>query len=78
MSRVPFSIALADLVGAFDSSHGSVRADEVAVDLPIEVDVGMSDDELVFYAHPRRWRWVTDFDERPGRLRVRYTTRSGT
>lgn len=72
MKRIPFSETLTSLVVAFDAP-GIMRSSEVEFKVPLEVDVQQSDDDVVFFAHPRRWRWLTVFDERPARLSIRYT-----
>lgn len=71
MSRIPFTDALTSLVEGLAMDR-PVRSVEVAVDIPIEVDVVDLGNGLEFLAHPRRWRLPTAFDERPGRLQFRY------
>jgi hypothetical protein len=46
-------------------AEGALRIRHVALDLPLEVAIG-PDGELL--GNARRWRWPTDFDERPSRL----------
>lgn len=75
MSRIPLSDALLDVLSGLAPDVGSgARLTGLDLDLPLEVDVATRDGELVFLAHPRRWRLATVFDERPGRLSIRFGT----
>ena len=71
----PLSEMLTDVVAAVETAATAgltVRARQVDLDLPIEIwlrDVG---GEPTFIADLPLWRWRTDFDQRPSRLRISY------
>ncbi len=50
----------------------SVRARSVEMDLPLEALLGSEGSETVLLAGLPLWRWRTDFDRIPGRLRMRW------
>lgn len=49
----------------------SIRIRDVELDLPMEIEAVGSGDRAIIRADLPRWRWATDFDVEPGRLRVR-------
>jgi hypothetical protein len=49
----------------------SIRIRAVELDLPMEIDAVGAGDEAIVRADLPRWRWPTEFDVEPGRLRVR-------
>ena len=49
----------------------SIRVRAVHLDLPMEIEAVGSDERAIVRADLPRWRWPTDFDVEPGRLRVR-------
>lgn len=69
MTRIPLADTLTDVLGAVLPSAelaAPVRVTSVSFDLPLEVS--LAGPELL--ANLPRWRWTTDFDSRPGRLRA--------
>lgn len=52
-----------------------VRARQVDLDLPIETRLIEEKGELTFIADLPVWRWRTDFDQPPSRLRISYEER---
>ncbi len=54
------------------AEEAGVRVTDVVLDLPLEVRVAGSAADPSFLADAPRWRWTTDFDERPGRLRASF------
>ena len=69
--RRPLADTLVDLVESMTPARAGaagVRVASLAIDLPLEVLVaGTADDPVLLANHPR-WRWVTEFDDYPGRL----------
>ena len=49
----------------------SIRIRAVELDLPMEIDTVGTGDQAIVRADLPRWRWPTEFDVEPGRLRVR-------
>lgn len=58
-------VELCSALGAMDAPL-SVRVRRARLDLPVEVQMSGT----TLFVNPPRWRWRTDFDERPGRLCV--------
>ena len=75
MWQMPLAEMLTDVHAAAQiARHGlaSVRATQIEMNLPIEVRVEVIDGETTFLANLPLWRWRTDFDVIPGRLRVQW------
>jgi hypothetical protein len=71
----PFSETLVDLASAatpFEREAPMLRVTSVSVDVPIRVRLQRIGGELEFFADLPLWRWQTLFDERPGRLTIRW------
>ncbi len=47
-----------------------IRVTSLELDVPIQVQLRQSHGEIEFLADVPRWRWRTDFDVRPCRMRV--------
>lgn len=63
--------SLASLMDALEPpEEAGMRLSAVTLDLPLEIALRRSGDEIVVLGSPPRWRWTTAFDERPARLRV--------
>jgi hypothetical protein len=52
------------------TGEGIVRVESALIDLPLEVHLTSEDGAYRLQADVPRWRWSTDFDARPGRLRI--------
>lgn len=59
-----------DAVLAARHPSAVVRPTSLDLDLPIEMRLVESAGEPVLVADVPAWRWRTDFDRRPGRLRI--------
>lgn len=59
---------------AFDA----VRLEHVSLNLPVEVMLVRREGEFVFLADIPCWRWRTPFDQRPGRMILKYGAREET
>lgn len=71
----PLAEMLTDVLGAVETAHTSglqVRARQVELTLPVEVWLRDIAGEATFIADVPVWRWRTDFDQRPSRLRITY------
>jgi hypothetical protein len=71
--RRPFGDALRDLLEAVQPT--GTEADQIRVvgayfDLPLEVALRRKGEETEFLGDLPNWRWRTDFDLPPGRMRV--------
>jgi hypothetical protein len=71
--RPTLSASLLEILGGLLPLDGSIRVTGLALDLPLEVACKtLPDGAPVILAGPPRWRWTTDFDNRPGRIRVSF------
>lgn len=61
-------VEMLDTMGPIRVGAAGLRISSIALDLPLEVLLTGPDDDPVLLANHPRWRWTTDFDERPGRL----------
>jgi hypothetical protein len=59
-----------DAVQASQFLAPAIRATSMELTLPIEVRLEEVEGELSFVADLPLWRWRTDFDLRPGQLRI--------
>jgi hypothetical protein len=50
--------------------EGIVRVESAVIELPLEVRLAKVDGTYLLQADVPRWRWSTDFDSRPGRIRL--------
>ena len=50
--------------------EGIVRVESATIDLPLEMRLAKVDGVYRLHADVPRWRWSTDFDTRPGRIRL--------
>lgn len=68
----PFWETLVDMAESVapTAAETGIRVTSLHLDVPMEVQVRQSHGELEFLADVPRWRWTTDFDRRPCRLRV--------
>jgi hypothetical protein len=76
MQRRAFAETLIDLAAAVDVSVPSIRIDEVTMTLPLEVRLGGEGRETTLLAELPVWRWRTEFDPQPSRLRVTWIARA--
>jgi hypothetical protein len=75
--RPTLSATLVELLEVFVPPDPSLRVTRLELDLPLEVAFELDGaGRPVLLAGPPRWRWVTVFDSRPGRLQV--ALRGGT
>lgn len=75
MWQRPLSETLIDVMAGVEVAHTDhlqVRAREVELTLPIEVSLRDVAGESTFIADLPLWRWRTDFDRRPGRIRITF------
>ena len=75
MWQRPLAETLIDVLAAVESAHTDdlqVRAREVELTLPIEVSLRDVAGESTFIADLPLWRWRTDFDRRPSRIRITF------
>jgi hypothetical protein len=71
--RPTLSASLLEILGGLLPLDTGIRVTDLALDLPLEVALGvLPDGAPVILAGPPRWRWTTDFDNRPGRVRVSF------
>jgi hypothetical protein len=63
-------IDLADAAAAAMSKRSPVRVHQIEMILPLEVRLGRSGGEANFLAELPLCRWQTDFDLKPGTLRI--------
>jgi hypothetical protein len=69
--RPTLSASLLEILGALMPLSTGLQVTGLALDLPLEVALAVPPDgPPVILAGPPRWRWTTDFDNRPGRIRV--------
>jgi hypothetical protein len=54
----------------FPDGAGVVFVQSASVDLPLEVSFRRRGKEVELHADLPRWRWTTDFDSRPGHIRL--------
>ena len=66
-------LELLDGVRPQGEARDLLRVTDVALDLPLEMMMTSGDPEPELLADLPRWRWTTVFDQRPGRLKIRYT-----
>jgi len=67
-SRLPLADTLVSLLESLETDRaaaGGVRLGDVRLALPLELKLA-PDGELL--GNVRRWRWPTDFDDRPAQL----------
>jgi hypothetical protein len=72
MPRLPLAETLVELLESLVPERAvasGIRVRDVKLDLPLELQLADGGELL---GNVRRWRWPTDFDERPGRLRVSF------
>jgi hypothetical protein len=72
LPRRPLAVTLVELVEALAPARAAtagVRVTDLRFELPLEVAIA-PDGELL--GNVRRWRWPTEFDERPSRLAARF------
>jgi len=68
LPRLPLAETLVGLLESLETDRaaaGGIRLGDVRLGLPLEVRIG-PDGELL--GNLRRWRWPTDFDDRPAQL----------
>lgn len=73
MFRRPFAEMLSDVFDVMPTTRANsigVRATEVSISTPIEVELIATGSELLFIADLPVWRWRTEFDQTPGRLQI--------
>lgn len=73
MFRRPFAEMLSDVFDVMPTTRADslgVRAKEVSISAPIEVELVEAGSELLFIADLPLWRWRTEFDQIPGRLQI--------
>ena len=71
----PLAEMLIDVFASIETAaiaEFQVRARQVDLDLPIETALIEEKGELTFIADLPVWRWRTDFDQPPSRLRISY------
>jgi hypothetical protein len=69
--RPTLSASLLEILNGLLPLDTAIRVTGLALDLPLEVAFTvLPDGAPVILAGPPRWRWTTDFDSRPGRIRV--------
>ena len=71
-SRVPLAETLVELLDSLETDRaaaGGIRLGDVRLVLPLELRLG-DDGELL--GNVRRWRWPTEFDDRPAQLDARF------
>jgi hypothetical protein len=63
---------LVDMAEAVAPTAGEagIRVTSLELDVPIQVQLRQSHGEMEFLADVPRWRWTSDFDLRPCRMRV--------
>jgi hypothetical protein len=62
-------VDMAESVGPTASEAG-IRITTLEIEAPLEIQLRQSGSEMQFLADVPRWRWRTDFDEKPCRMRV--------
>ena len=73
MTRRPLWQTLSDVVGGLGVPKiqgAGFRVSGFCLDLPMEVLISGTTDDLQLYADVPRWRWTTDFDQPISRLKV--------
>ena len=74
----PLAEMLTDVLAAVEVARTDgpqIRTSQVELTLPIEVWLRDMAGETTFIADLPVWRWRTDFDQRPSRLRITYEGR---
>jgi len=77
LPRRPLADTLVELLESLvpvRAAEAGIRVADVALELPLEIKVGPGGELL---ANPPRWRWTTDFDERPSRIAARFQVVDG-
>ena len=71
----PFWETLVDMAESVvpTASETGIRVTSLHLDVPIQVQLREAHGEMEFLADVPRWRWTTDFDLRPCRMRVTLT-----
>jgi hypothetical protein len=69
--RATLAASLVEILDGLVPPDPSVRLTGLFLDLPLEVALAWDHAAPVLLAGPPRWRWTTEFDERPGRLALR-------
>jgi hypothetical protein len=71
--RPTLSASLLEILGGLLPLHTGIRVTGLVLDLPLEVAFKvLPDGAPMILAGPPRWRWTTDFDNRPGRVRISF------
>ncbi len=73
----PFWQTLVEMAEAVapTAAETGIRVTSLHLDVPIQVQMRQSHEELEFLADVPQWRWTTDFDLRPCRMRLTLTER---
>jgi hypothetical protein len=66
-----FSDVLVDIAESMlPDGQGIVRVESAIIEIPLEVRLAKVDGTYRLLADVPRWRWLTDFDSRPARVRL--------
>lgn len=63
---------LVDMAEALEptAAESGIRVESLEIDAPLQVQLREVGGELQFLADVPRWRWTTDFDEKPCRMHM--------
>lgn len=65
-------LELVDAVRPDTEMQGLIHITGLTLDLPVEIGMRRNSRDVVILADLPRWRWKTDFDQQPGRMRVSF------
>lgn len=68
--RPTLAASLLDILDSLVPTAECLRVTGLDLEFPLELTVVEQDGAPLVLAGPPRWRWTTDFDCRPGRLRL--------